>query len=73
MMTADNIVIVIMALGSAGVFLALVIGIGDGDVSDLASGIANMTPAARRKAKFDTLDDMIRTADEGIAARTVRK
>jgi hypothetical protein len=55
------------------VFLALIIGISDHDPSGLVTGIANMTPCARRQARFEQLDYMTRVADEAIEARRLEK
>jgi hypothetical protein len=72
-MSPSNLIIVLMSLGSAGVFLALVIGMRDEDAESIVTSFANMTPAARRKARFEQLDEMTRTADESIAARQMGK
>lgn len=41
--------------------------------ADLVTGIANMTPSARRQAQFEQLDYMTRVADEAIEARRLGK
>ena len=41
--------------------------------ADLVTGIANMTPNARRQAQFEQLDYMTRVADEAIEARRLGK
>lgn len=72
-MTPDAALVVFTSLGFASVFLALVIGITGHDPADLMTGIANMTPGARRQAQFEQLDYMTRVADEAIEARRLGK
>ncbi len=72
-MSPDNIIIILMSLGSAGVFLALVIGMNDSNAGDMVASVVSMTPAARRKARFDQLDEMTQAADASIAARQMGK
>jgi hypothetical protein len=64
---------VMTSLGSAAVFLALIIGMSDRDAGDMVTSFANMRPAARKQAKFDRLDSMTRLADEAIEARKLGK
>jgi hypothetical protein len=68
-MTPDAALVVFTSLGFASIFLALVIGITGHEPADLVTGIANMTPTARREAQFQQLDYMTRIADEAIEAR----
>lgn len=68
-MSPDVALIVFTSLGFASVFLALVVGISDSAACDIVAGITNMTPNARRKARFEQLDHMTRVADEAIEAR----
>lgn len=72
-MSPSNLIIILMSLGSAGVFLALVIGMRDEDSANIMTSVVNMTPSARRKARFEQLDEMTRVADESIAARQMGK
>jgi hypothetical protein len=72
-MSPDSALIVFTSLGFASVFLALVIGLGGRDAGELVAGIANMSPTARRQARFDHLDEMTRMADEAIEARKLGK
>lgn len=72
-MSPDSALVVFTSLGFASIFLALVIGITGHEPQDLVTGIANMTPAARRHAQFEQLDYMTRTADEAIEARRLGK
>lgn len=72
-MTPDTALIVFTSLGFASVFLALVIGITGTDTGELVTGITNMTPTARRQARFEQLDYMTRVADEAIEARRLGK
>jgi hypothetical protein len=72
-MSPDAALVVFTSLGFASIFLALVIGITGHEPADLVSGIAHMTPAARRQAQFEQLDYMTRTADEAIEARRLGK
>jgi hypothetical protein len=72
-MSPDAALVVFTSLGFASIFLALVIGITGHEPADLVVGIANMTPAARRHAKFEQLDYMTRVADEAIEARRIGK
>jgi hypothetical protein len=72
-MSPDAALVVFTSLGFASIFLALVIGITGHEPTDLVSGIAHMTPAARRQARFEQLDYMTRTADKAIEARRLGK
>jgi hypothetical protein len=72
-MSPNSIMVILMSLGSAGVFLALIIGMGDKDAGEMVASVANMTPAARRRAQFDQLDEMTRAADAAIEARKLGK
>lgn len=72
-MSPDAALIVFTSLVFAAVFLALVIGITGHEPADVAAGIANMTPSARRQAQFEQLDYMTRVADEAIEARRLGK
>lgn len=72
-MSPDTALIVFTSLGLASVFLALVVGISGHEPADLATGIANMTPTARRQARVEQLDYMTRVADEAIEARRLGK
>ena len=70
-MSPDSALVIFTSLGFASIFLALVIGITGTEPADLVTGIANMTPSARRQAQFEQLDYMTRVADEAIEARRV--
>ena len=72
-MSPDAALVVFTSLGFAATFLALVIGISGADTGEIVSGISNMTPSARRKARIDQLDYMTRVADEAIEARRLGK
>jgi hypothetical protein len=72
-MSPDAALVVFTSLGFASIFLALVVGITGNDPADLVSGIANMTPNAKRQAQFEQLDYMTRVADEAIEARRLGK
>lgn len=72
-MSPDSSLIVFTSLGLASIFLALVIGITGHKPADVVAGIANMTPSARRQARFEQLDHMTRVADEAIEARRLGK
>ena len=72
-MTPDAALVVFTSLGFASMILALVIGITGHEPADVVAGIANMTPTARRQAKFEQLDHMTRVADEAIEARRLGK
>lgn len=72
-MSPDAALVIFTSLGFASIFLALVIGISGQAPADLVSGIANMTPTARRQAQFEQLDYMTRIADEAIEARRLGK
>jgi hypothetical protein len=65
-MSPDAALVVFTSLGFASIFLALVVGITGNDPADLVSGIANMTPNAKRQAQT-------RLADEAIEARRLGK
>lgn len=68
-MSPDAALVVFTALGFASVFLALVIGLSGGDIGETISGIAAMTPSARKQARAEQLDYMTQMADEAIEAR----
>lgn len=68
-MSPDTALVAITALGFASVFLALVIGLADGDTRKLASAVASLTPAARRQARIAHLFYLTGVADEAIEAR----
>lgn len=72
-MSPDSALVIFTSLGFASIFLALVIGITGQEPADLVAGIANMTPSARRQARFEQLDYMTRVADEAIEARRLGK
>lgn len=72
-MTPDAALVVFTSLGFAAVFLALVIGISGADAEDIVSGITNMSPTARRQARYEQLDYMTKVADEAIEARRLGK
>jgi hypothetical protein len=72
-MSPDSALIVFTSLGSASIFLALVIGITGSDPAELISNITNMTPSARRHAQYEQLDYMTQVADEAIMARRLGK
>jgi hypothetical protein len=72
-MSPDAALVVFTSLGFASIFLALVVGMTGNDPADLVSGIANMTPTARRQAQFEQLDYMTQIADEAIEARRLGK
>jgi len=72
-MSPDAALVVFSSLGFASVFLALVIGITGQNPTHLVTGLANMTPDARRQAKFKRLDYMTSLADEAIEARRLGK
>ena len=68
-MSPDSTLIAITALSFASVFLALVIGMADGDAKALVSSVSSMTPAARKQARIDHLNYLTSIADEAIEAR----
>lgn len=68
-MSADAALVVFTSLAFASIFLALVISISETDPAEIVSGIANMTPSARRQARFEQLDYMTSVADEAIRSR----
>jgi hypothetical protein len=68
-MSVDNVMVAATSFSFAAVFLALIIGRSDSSAGDIVGAVANMTPAAKRKAQMERLDEMIRQADESIQAR----
>ncbi|HEX4873666.1 MAG TPA: hypothetical protein VFV06_02095 [Sphingorhabdus sp.] len=68
-MSPDTALVAITALGFASVFLALVIGLTDGDAKSLVSSVTNLTPAARKQAQLAHLQYLTGVADEAIEAR----
>ena len=72
-MSPDTALVAITALGFASVFLALVIGLTDGDAKSLVSSVTNLTPAARKQAQLAHLQYLTGVADEAIEARRYGK
>jgi hypothetical protein len=68
-MSPDDALIAVTSLGFASVFLALVIGLSDGDAKALMASVSNMTPAARKQARIDHLRYLTSVADEAMEAR----
>jgi|JPYU01.1.fsa_nt_gi hypothetical protein len=68
-MSPDTALVAITALGFASVFLALVIGLTDGDTKSLVSSVASLTPSARKQAQLAHLKYLTGVADEAIEAR----
>ena len=68
-MSPDTALVAITALGFASVFLALVIGLTDGDAKSLVSSVTNLTPSARKQAQLAHLQYLTGVADEAIEAR----
>ena len=68
-MSPDNAIVIFTALGFAAVFLAIIIGMDTEDAEQILANISEMTPAAKREAKYRKLDDMTRLADQAIEAR----
>ncbi|RDV05939.1 hypothetical protein DXH95_00315 [Sphingorhabdus pulchriflava] len=68
-MSPDATLVVCTALGFASVFLALIIGLSDGDPKALVSSVSNLTPSARREARIAHLQYLTGVADEAIEAR----
>lgn len=72
-MSPDAALVVFTSLAFASVFLALAIGISETDPAEIVTGIASITPSARRQAQFDQLDHMTSVADEAIRSRRLGK
>jgi hypothetical protein len=72
-MSPDNMLVALSSLGFVTVFLALVMAMTDSDAGEFVHAVANMSPGARRAAKFDRLDTMTRLADQAIEARKLGK
>lgn len=72
-MTPDSALIAFSSLGFASVFLALVIGIRDQEPGDIAASLAELTPSARKQARFAHLDYLTNVADQAIEARQLGK
>jgi hypothetical protein len=68
-MSPDDALIAVTSLGFASVFLALVIGLSDGDAKALMASVSSMTPAARKQARIDHLHYLTSVADEAMEAR----
>jgi hypothetical protein len=68
-MSPDTTIVAVSSLGFASVFLALVIGMSDRDAKELVASMANMTPAAKRRARIEHLNYLTSVADEAIEAR----
>lgn len=72
-MSPDAALVVFTSLGFASVSLALVIGVSGQAPAELLTTFANMTPEARRHARFKQLDYMTAVADKAIEARELGK
>ncbi|MBK6707148.1 MAG: hypothetical protein IPG54_06535 [Sphingomonadales bacterium] len=68
-MSPDTALVAITSLGFASVFLALVIGLTDGDAKSLVTSVSSLTPTARKQAQIAHLDYLTGVADEAIEAR----
>lgn len=68
-MSPDNAIVIFTALGFAAVFLALIIGMDKENAEQMLANISDLTPSAKREAKYRKLDDMTRLADQAIEAR----
>lgn len=68
-MSPDDALVAVTSLGFASVFLALVIGLSDGDAKALMTSVASMTPAARKQARLAHLQYLTSVADEAMEAR----
>jgi hypothetical protein len=55
-MSRDAALAAFTSLGFVSIFLAFIVGMTGNDPADLVSGIANMTPTARRQAQFEQLN-----------------
>ena len=72
-MSPDAALVILSSLGFATIFLALVIDIAGHDQAELATGISNLKPTARREGQFEQLDYETRSVDEAIEARRLGK
>lgn len=72
-MSPDTAMVAITSLGFASVFLAMVIGLNDGDPKSVVSSMASLTPSARKQARIAHLDYLTGVADEAIEARKTGK
>lgn len=68
-MSPDTTLVAVTSLGFASVFLALVIGMSDGDAKSLVTSVTNLTPGARKQARIAHLNYLTAVADEAIEAR----
>ncbi len=68
-MSPDDALVAVTSLGFASLFLALVIGLSDGDARALITSVSNMTPAARKQARIEHLNYLTSVADEAMEAR----
>lgn len=68
-MTGGMMLVAFSSLSFAAAFLALVMVAADTSPQKIAKSVSGMTPAARRQAQFEQLDEMIRVADAAIEAR----
>lgn len=72
-MVGGFMLVAFSSLFFAASFLALVMVITDRDPRLLVEAVSGMSPAARRQAQFDQLDEMTRIADAAIEARQLGK
>ena len=72
-MSPDTALVAITSLGFASVFLALVIGLTDGDAKSRVTSVSSLTPTARKQAQIAHLDYLTGVADEAIEARRLGK
>jgi hypothetical protein len=68
-MSPDAALVAITSLGFASVFLALIIGLTDGDAKSLISSVSSLTPAARKQAQIAHIQYLTSVADDAMEAR----
>jgi hypothetical protein len=72
-MVGGFMLVAFSALFFAAAFLALIMVMTDRDPRTIVSAVSGITPAARRQARFEQLDEMTRIADAAIEARQLGK
>lgn len=72
-MSPDAALVIFTSLGFASVSLALIVGVSGQAPAELFTTFANMTPEARRHARYEQLNYMTAVADKAIEARELGK
>lgn len=72
-MVGGMMLVAFSSLFFAASFLALIMVMTDRDPRALVSAVSDLTPSARKQARYEQLDEMTRIADAAIEARQLGK